>query len=315
MSTEDMDIGKIVEDIEGMENAENVEDTKPEQETSKEEAAAIEQALSFKSPDDLLGHKLKYKTDRGKEVEEDIKTILTRAGAGYHFAQKMGEYNNLMNEYNSNLKPQYEEAMKLKEKYGKFEEYAKENPDWYDHWTKAYEQRGSYNIDGVEDSGVNDSEHMRNMFKEMLAQELGPVREFMQSRQTEDSQAKITAEDQALDAEIVKTRESFPNIDFDRTDPETGMSLEHQVLDFMYKSGIKDFSAGFKAYYHDNLVKMQVEQAQERAQKDAAERKKNGIIGISTTPQKSARPSNHSQKNYDQLMELALKDPEIFGVG
>lgn len=296
-------------------NGDPEKQSQPEQkeQEQQEQVEPGAQPLTFKTYDDLLKHKLKYKSDMGKEVEEDLATVLQRASAGYHFAQRMNEYNQLMTDYKSKYEPSIQEANALKEKYGKFEEYAKENPQWYDHWSSAWENRHNQ----MTETGEMQEEQPSNIqaiLKDMLAQELGPVRDFMSQQQQTIQSKQIADEDRALSDAVDKTRKEFSQVDFDKTDPQTGESLEYQVLKFMHQSGIQDFNTAFKAFYHDNIVKMQVEQAREQALRDDQERKKNGIIDIQTTPVRRTQP-NLKNLNLDQAMELALKDRDIFGTG
>lgn len=311
------EVAQMVEDIDKHDDINHSQERSQQEESTEQqpeqEQTDAEQPLTFKTRDDLLKYKLSYKTDKGKEVEEDLATILQRASGGYHFAQRMNEYNQLMEQFNTEYKPQIDQANQLKEKYGRFEEYAKENPEWYDHWTNAWENRHQLNQQPGEEPQAEQS-NIQAVLKDMLSQELGPVREFMSQQQQTLQQKQIADEDRALSDAVNKTREQFSNVDFDKTDPETGKSLEYEVLEFMQKSGIQDFNTAFKAFYHDNIVKMQVEQAREQALKADQERKKNGIIDIKTTPSKRRMPELKNI-NLDQAMDLALKDPDIFGTG
>ena len=302
------EVNQMVENIDKHDDIDGVPPQDGEQQPGEEPKT---DGFNFKTIDDLMKHKLAYKTDGGKEVEEDLQTILQRASGGYHFAQRMNEYNQLMDKYNTELKPQVDQASQLKEKYGKFEDYAKENPDWYDHWNNAYENRHTLNQQ-LGEGAPPEAANIQSMLKEMLSQELGPVKEFMSSQAQARQEAQLNEQDSILDTAVKKTREQFSNVDFDRTDPATGKSLELDVLEFMHKSGIQDFNAAFKAFYHDNLVKLQVEQTLEQQQKSEADRKKNGILDIKSTPTPKRQP-NFQGKNLDQLMDMALQDKEIFG--
>jgi hypothetical protein len=205
-----------------------------------------------------------------------------------------------------------DQAQQLKEKYGRFEEYAKENPEWYDHWNSAWENRHMNQQPGGIETG--EQPNIQAMLKDMLAEQLKPVQEFMSQQQSTVQRQQMEAEDKALSEAVENTRKQFSNVDFDATDPQTGESLEYQVLKFMSQNNIQDFNTAFKAFYHDNLVKMQVDQAREAALKAEQDRKKNGIIDVKTTPARRTAP-NYKDLNLDQLMELAQKDQDIFGTG
>jgi len=296
------------DDINGTQDEPKQSEEQPNNEEPKQEQ--IEQALSFKTRDDLMKHKLSYRTGKGKEVEEDLATILQRASGGYHYAQNMGEYNKLMETYNTEHKPGIEAANTLKDKYGKLEDYAKENPEWYDHWTNAYETRHT-GLPSGEVLPDQQQPNMQNMFKDMLSQELGPIKEYMTSQQLQLQNAEFSAQDNAFGKVVEDTRKAHPNVDFDHTDPATGKSLEHQTLEYMKQTGIDDFNTAFKAYYHDNLVKMQVEAAIQQRDKTEVDRRKSGIVDVKPGFRNS-RPVDH-KKSWDELMRDAQNDPEIFG--
>lgn len=304
----DEEVDQMVNNIEQHGDIEG-DPNKPQQEAQEQapedQPSEGEQPLSFKTRDDLLKYKLNYKTDGGKEVEEDLATILKRASGGYHFAQRMNEYHQKMQKFEDEYLPQIEQATELKEKYGKFEDYAKENPEWYEHWNNAYENRHTLNQQPGE---APQADNIQSILKDMLSQELSPVKEFMSSYQQQQQMQQQEKEFDQQYQTVEKTRQQFKDVDFDRTDPETGKSLEYEVLEFMQKSGIKDFNAAFKAYYHDNLVKMQVEQARTAQEKAEIERKKNGILDIKSTPKQNA-PSLPGE-NGDRLNQLAQ---QIFG--
>lgn len=265
--------------------------------------------LSFKTMDDLLKYKMKYSTAMGKEVEEDLATVLKRAGSGYHYAQLKNDINQQQQQYETEYKPQISEAQRLKEKYSKFEDYAEQNPEWYEHLSSSWENRHTFNQAPGEDPQVT---NMQAMFKEMLEEKFSPVNEFMQSQKMQQQHA---ANDKEFDSQfqtVQKTREQFPQIDFDRSDPETGKTVEFEVLEYMSKSGIKDFNAAFKALKHDEILKSEKENFRLSQEKAEVERKKNGIQGERIIP-KTVRQQDIQGLNMDQLMELAQKDKEIFG--
>lgn len=272
-----------------------------EQEAPQEEAQANPEAeeapsgYQFKSDEDLFGHKLKYKAD-GKDIEEPIETILKRASQGYHYAQQMAALKKQQEEFSPKL-----ERMGELEQYEKFSQYAKENPEWYNHWQEAWQSRGQ----GLQSEGeANPVQDIDARVNAILDDKLKTVNEFAQSVEEQKKQAEVEAQDRALMEQVNKTRETYKDIDFDSTDPEDGKSLEYKVLEFQIQNNIPNFDVAFKAFYHDNLVQRQVMSEKEALLKEQQEQSKKGIVKGQST-----RSENLDYKNssYDQITDHAIK--------
>jgi hypothetical protein len=299
----EQDVMQMIENVDEHDDINYKAPEKPEKEELQQKAE--DAGFKFNSIDDLLAHELSYNA-AGKEVVEDIATIKQRASQGYHYAQEMARLKQERQAFETENLPQIEKAKELESKYGKFESYAKENPEWYDHWANAWEQRGQQNT-----SELSDSQNIENVLKTMLSEHLKPVNDFMQQQQGYQQQQQVTSEDKALADDVQKTRDQFKQVDFDKSDPESGASLEFQVLKYMNDTGINNFNAAFKAYYHDNLVQLQMQQAQEAKQQAEVEDRKNGILETKYKPN-GAGSASHKNRNYDQMMEIALTDKSIF---
>lgn len=302
----DEEVNQMADDIVNL-DSENPEEKAVENQPEGQEPQNTEpetQPMAFKTMDDLLKFKMKYETALGKEVEEDLGTVLKRAGYGYNYAQLKNEINQQKQQYETEYKPQIDEAQKLREKYAKLEEYAQSNPDWYDHWSNAWENRETQ-------QGENPNADMQSLIKEALTQELAPIREFMTARQQQEQHAQVEKEFDQQFQTVEQTRKQFPQFDFTQTDPETGKDIELEVLEYMQKSGIKDFNAAFKALKHDEIVKMQVEQQRLANEKADQERKKNGVMGVRPATTRKATP-NLRGLSPDQVLQLIEKDTDIF---
>jgi hypothetical protein len=300
--SQELDAEKMVENIEKYGSAEGDPGAKTTAEKPVEEAgqqidaAPAPTGFSFKSPDELLKHKLKYKADE-KEVEEDIQTILKRASLGYHAAQKMNQFNTERSQWEEKVKA----AEALNQKWSRYDEYAKQNPDWYNHWEQAWQNRGQnlaepQTADGNIEARIN----------ALLEDRLKPVNELLSHHEQQKLQERVQSEDRDLEQAIMSIRKSHPDIDFDATDPESGKSLEFKVMEFGVKQGIKDFGVAFKAFYHDELVKRAAEKAKDALSKETQTKVKAGIVPEKTSSQKPA--PNLKGLNYDQTMQLAAKE-------
>lgn len=288
----DIDVEQLVDNIENTGEA----DPAPKEEITEETAKLI-----FDNPDSLMSHKLEY-TANGKQVSEDIATILKRASQGYNYAQQV----NALKDQQTEIERAKQEAQSVQEKWSKFESYAKENPKWYDHWTTAWESRDS-NPQGMGQAD-GDGGEIDSRLTALLDQKLGPIQEFMNSQQKAKADADMQASDKQLDEAIKSTRSEFSDIDFDASDPESGKTLEYQVLEYASQNGITDFNAAFKVFYHDKLVASQVEAKKAEWAKEEESKRRQGILGEMPVSKKDPSKPDFSKSSYDQIAEFAAKD-------
>lgn len=298
--SQDIDVSKTIENIEkyGEANPKELQET----------AAPAEEKpyLVFKTNDDFLNHQLEYKA-ADKPVKENLQTILQRAQQGYHYAQSMQKLKMEREGFETERKTiqqQIDEAKTINDKWSKFEQYAKENPEWYDHWNSAWENRQQ--APGQQTA----PDDVQARIDAVLAEKLKPFEGLLSEKQQLEQKAKIAEEDRLLDESIKSIRSQYKDIDFDRTDPETGKSLEYQVLEFMTQSGMTNFQHAFKAFYHDNLVKREIERQKEAEQKALIDKKKKGIVDEKTVPG-SRKPVDTRNMTWDQIAQLAAKDMGI----
>ena len=295
--SQDIDVEKTISNIEkfGEANPKELQET----------AAPVEEKpyLSFKTNDDFMNHQLEYKA-ADKPVKENLQTILQRAQQGYHYAQSMQKLKMERDGFETERKTiqqQIEEAKTINDKWSKFEQYAKENPEWYDHWNGAWENRQQ--APGQQTA----PDDVQTRIDAVLAEKLKPFEGLLSEKQQLEQKQKIADEDRMLDESIKSIRTQYKDIDFDRTDPETGKSLEYQVLEFMTQNGINNFQHAFKSFYHDNLVKREIERQKEAEQKALIDKKKKGIVDEKTVPG-SRKQVDTRNMSWDQLAQLAAKD-------
>ena len=268
-----------------------------ESEVSSEKTPEVS-ALQFKTMEDLLKHKLEYTADGGKKINEDLQTILRRASQGYHYAQRLNE----VNTREADWKEKLQKAEELNGKWSRFDEYAQKNPEWYTHWEQAWLNRDK-NPSQLQDPSALDESRINALLEERLK----PFSQYM----TEIEQQKVAQsrndEDRALEEQVKSIRTKYSDIDFDATDPESGKSLEYKVLEFGVQNGIKSFDTAFKAFYHDQLVKREVERSKANASTERQENAKAGIIERRSTPSKSGPTPNLKSMSWDQATEFAAK--------
>lgn len=228
-------------------------------------------------------------TANGKTIKEPLDTILKRASQGYNYAQHMSELKNQQAEFET----QRAEALQLQQKYGEIDKYAQENPEWNDHLQKSWESR--FDITGGQ-GAVEDTQQQG--IPSQFVNEFNEMKSFVENIKAERADA-------AYEASVNKVKESHPDVDFSATDPDTGRTLEQQVLDYAQQNGIGRFEPAFKAFYSDQLVERARMQAKEQLAGDLQKRSKAGLLGTSQAPARTQSeweyPSNYKNMSSDQL--------------
>lgn len=299
----ELDGEKIMENIEKYGNADGDPSAPPAElapETSSPEAKAQAQAaaFSFATQDDLLKHEVEYAWN-GKQIKEPLSVVLQRAGKGYDYAQQMNRLNTERSEWETKVKT----AEELHGKWSRFDEYAKQNPAWYQHWENAWQNRSQNLAEPGQSDGNLDAK-----LNALLEERLKPVNELLTHHEQQKLREKVEGEDKALEHDIKSIRESHPDLDFDATDPESGKSLEYKVLEYMSKEGIRSFNSAFKAFYHDELVKRAREQAKDEQSKAKIAQTKAGIIEPQRSTSGSRPAPNLRALSWDQTNELAMRE-------
>lgn len=225
--------------------------------------------FTFKSYEDLLKHNVKYKANE-KDIEEPIEVVLKRASQGYNYAQRMAE----LKSNEQNWQKQLEEHKSLADKYKDIDEYARQNPGWFDYWNQAYQTKDSFRAGNQPDqSGIDE-----NQLTALLEQKLQPYKTMLEQQQQKIIQEKNAQEDAELDRQIDATRKQFPDIDFEATDPETGKNLMTKVYELMANNRINDFNLAYKVLDHDKIVARQIEKAKADLVKSEQAKRKAGYV-------------------------------------
>lgn len=238
---------------------------------------------------------------RGKTISEDLDTIKKRASMGYDYAQSMADLKKRDAELNDRLG----KAEAIEQKWKPYDEYANQNPDWADRVNRAYEDRFS----SPQQPEIQGQDFSQGSLPPEVAEKLGKMDKFMQSYEQNQQLQAQSEEDSKLASDINSVKEAYKDIDFGYTDPNTGKSLENQVIEHASLNGINSFQAAFRDFYHDQLVASAQTSAKENAAKEIQERNKSGFLG-NVPPSVKATPS-HKNMNYDQLMDAAKAEFNI----
>jgi hypothetical protein len=257
------------------------------------------------TPETVTPELIEYVTDGGKTVKETLDMIKKRASMGYHYAQRM----EALKKQEASIAEQVKRAQEL-QRWDDYDKYSRENPEWAEHWNKAWEGRHGFSPQQAQASIQAQLDPNNPLAAELqaLKAQLGPLSEFARTVQEERQAAQRASEDKALDSEVKAIREKYPKIDFDLAD-ENGKSLEFRVMEYAAKNGIRSFKTAFHDFYHDNLVKAQEDGAREQSVKQQVQQRKLGIVGITDTPTKGlGRAQNLKSKSYDDLTREALAE-------
>ena len=231
----------------------------------------------------------------GGTRKEPISLILKRASQGYDYAQKMEEFK----QRNADLETRQSEADARHQKYAHLDEYAQQNPEWYDHWTSAYEQRGT-------SDQISDGQQQQVDFSpikseiDTLKSEFSEVKDFVNNQRKSQEDGKYWDELQGIQKE-------FPDVDFNQSD-EAGKTLEYKVLEHAKEQGIASFRVAFRDFYHDNLKTRMMEQAKQDLIKADKENRKKGIVGVSNTPMLNSDMPDLRKMNDHEILEAAIAE-------
>lgn len=206
----------------------------------------------------------------GKEIKANRDKVIRWAQMGYDAPTKLGQLTKELESWK-----QKESTFKqMQEKYGAVDEYVRQNPQFWDHVLKQYEQRTQM---------MNDPANPLAQTVSQLQAQMQELQQYKQSIEEQQKSARIQQEDQAYMKEFEAVKTAYPQVDFVTPD-ESGKSLEYKVLEYATQNGITKFTTAFRDFYHDELMKMREEQGKEKVVKDKQGNKIKGILGISSQP-------------------------------
>ena len=211
----------------------------------------------------------RYKyTANGKDVEEDLDTILQRASMGYNYAQHMQQFKSEKDAFEQ----ERSSISQLRQQWEPYDKYARENPEWADHVRTAWEQK----VSGIEQKAADGT-----ALPEELRQEMAELKNFKAQFDTFMTKQKEAEEDSVINSQFENLAKEYPDYDLKHTDPKTGMSLEMKILEHARLNGIHSVRAAFRDMMWDDLVSKAQTKAKEQTAKEIAERTKKGFLATS----------------------------------
>jgi hypothetical protein len=238
-------------------------------------------------------------TANGKEiVAKDIDQLKQWASQGYNYSQHMQDFNKKQADFEQNF-----------EKFSNIDKFAQDNPDWWNHVQKQYEERESFNplVNEGTDNQPKDNENVDPAFQELKSQ-LDELKQFKNDFMAERVAEQRTKEDQALSSEIQSIRENHSDLDWETPNTE-GKNLEYQVLEHAKSNGINSFRAAFRDFYHDKLLESAQLKAKESLGNSLKKVNSLGILGETPTPIKNLQQQVDTRNmTYDEIEAQLLKE-------
>lgn len=234
--------------------------------------------------------KFTFKAD-GKDVEATQEQLIKWAQQGYGAPQKIGELNDKLKGY------EQDDSLKS---YKEIDNWAKENPEQWQHIQEQYQAR---------DQQVNDQ--LPTEMQEALApimQELEGLRDFKNQYENKQIEQKTQAEDQALETEMKSIRDTYKDLDFDTPD-DSGKSLEYKVMEHAAENGITSFKTAFLDFNHDRLMKIAEQRGKESVIQERKSRNKLGLLEVSAPTETTEFSSyNPVESSEDANFAAALRE-------
>lgn len=219
----------------------------------------------------------KFKSGDKEVVVDDENKARTWMAQGHNYAQKMGEFNKRVSEWERSQQER-EARYKGYDRYHEVNEFAQKNPEWWQFVEQQWSQRETAQVP------PELAQHISPLLQR-LQQTEGVLQEWQKERLT----AKEREEDAKLDQEIQAIRDKYPNIDLSAVDPETGRSLEHRIYQHAGEIGTQSFAVAFKDYLHDRLIEDAKASALAANAKQAQEKAKQGVLGTTQVPTKGLK--------------------------
>lgn len=233
----------------------------------------------------------------GKAIKAKRDQIMQWAQQGY---SAPGKISSLTREYEALKKKYADEGNQWKamqEKYGPVDEYVRQNPQFWEHVTKSYEQRNNL---------LNDQSNPLAQTVNDLQAKIQDLIQYKNQVEEERQKHRTQEEDQAYLSTLQEVQKAYPDIDFVTADEE-GKTLEYRVLEHAQQNGISSFKAAFRDFYFDELQKRSESKAKESLVKEKQKNTKLGVLGVTSAPQRKTS-GDHRNKSYDDLAREALDE-------
>jgi hypothetical protein len=234
----------------------------------------------------------------GKPVKGTREKVLTWASQGYDYAQQVAR-----------MKAEREAWEQETAQIRQINEYAAKNPQWYDHWKKAYESRDSLsqNVQANPQTGDDPIAPLR--------QQLEELNKFRDEIMTQRQREQAEREDKELSKEVEDIRKNYPTLDWNTLD-DNGHDLEMRVMKYGHENGFKTFRAAFRDLMFDDAVKHHLGSQAEAKKKSIQADAKKGVVDRSKQPfgRNEAPPKNIKNQSYEDIANEIRQDLRARGI-
>ncbi len=202
------------------------------------------------------------------KIKENDPRFTQWMSQGYDYAQNIQAMKSEREEFERSRK-EWEQRVSP---YREIDQFAKENPDWWNHIEQSYQQRLSTPVE------VPDAvRKYLDQRLEPVTQDIPLMKEYLQKQQKLEIEKQQAEEDAQLGNAIKSIQEKYKDLDFSAKD-ESGLSLEQRVLNHAMQNGIPTFKAAFLDYYHESIEKLAEARGKEAFMQEMNKRKRLGLL-------------------------------------
>jgi len=191
-------------------------------------------------------------------------------------------------------KQRYEEASRLYDKYHAVDQHAVQNPDWWQHVSEAYNNRGSFTGD------EEISPQIANTLNQ-VTQTLESMNQKIQSFESKFSEVEVKEEEKLIDQEYTSLKKEFEFFDFESPD-ESGLTPKTRILKHGADHGFPTFKAAFFDLYGNQLIKTAKEGAMKETTEAIKKSKQAGVINVGATAGPTEAKVN-TRQSWDEMTE------------
>lgn len=237
---------------------------------------------------------------------ETVKVPLSEAQNKLQQIHVLNEKFREFNQQKEGWEQERQQAQQIIDRYKQIDEYAQQNPEWFDYVQQQWQKKQAYGdlpteID--ENDPVAQAILATKRENQELKNELAKFREEIEfSKQSEADQKA----EQELRSEIHGVRDEFKSVNFDEPD-QHGVSLENRII----KHGLENnmgFKQAFLDYYYPNLIKLERERAMKEAAENIQKKTKMGVVSRGSGPVPSGSPANITGQSWQDLIDSAINE-------
>lgn len=250
----------------------------------------------------------------GKPIKAPIDQVLKWASQGYDYPQKIQKFNQertAWEQERSKMDGQYKV-------YRDIDTWAKQNPDQWARLEQLY--KGGHITQGqalqsaqAQSQGQPANDPYAHRFQSM-EQTINQLNQYVSTLVQDRNQVLTKQQDEELGKSIQSIREEYKDLDWQSLD-DNGKSLEQRILEYAHSLNMNDGARAFKLaardLLHDQVIQMREGQAKLNVARGIQDKRKQGVLGESPTPQKIpmfSQPKDIRATSYNDLEREAIAE-------